>query len=84
MVLKHAIVDSGLTQRVIARRARIDETWFSRIVNGKEDPTPRQRKAISRALRCAEGDLFPAETTLTAAGPEAPTTIVDHSLRLER
>lgn len=48
-----------LTQRAVARRARIDETRFSRILSGQLESTPRERKAIARVLQRDEATLFP-------------------------
>lgn len=59
--LKHAIVDSDRTQRVIARRTRIDETRLSRIISGQAFPFPREVKALARVLGKPVDELFPEE-----------------------
>lgn len=57
--LEHAIVDSGRTQRELARRMGMDETRLSRIVSGKARLFPRERRAIAKALRLPQRVLFP-------------------------
>jgi len=57
--LKIAIIDSGRTQRAIARSARIDETRFSRIVSGQVQTVAKERRRIARVLRKPEAELFP-------------------------
>ena len=59
MTLKLAILQRRLTQRRLARRARIDETRLSRIISRQAIPFPRERKALSRELNVAEHELFP-------------------------
>lgn len=56
--LAHAIVDSDMTQRQIARKARIDETRLSRIISGQTPATPREQKALARVLAKAPSALF--------------------------
>lgn len=60
MALKVAILASGQRQRVIARRARIENTRFSRIVNGVYPPTDRERQRIAQVLNRTEIELFAA------------------------
>lgn len=60
--LKHAIVDSGRTQRAIARTARIDETRLSRITTGQIQPIASERKRLARILQRSQADLFPMES----------------------
>lgn len=65
LALKQAILSRQsarrrpLTQREVARRADMDETRLSRIVRGSEQPTPEERKALSRVLRRPQAELFP-------------------------
>jgi transcriptional regulator with XRE-family HTH domain len=58
--LKVAIIDSGKTQRQVARRARIDETRFSRIITGQVAPFPIERERLAKILKKTELELFPA------------------------
>lgn len=48
----------GLTQWEAAKRAGLELNRFMRIENGRFDPTPAERKAIAKALKAGEGDLF--------------------------
>ena len=45
------------TAQETAARVGIDSTLYSKIENGWREPTPEQRKAIARALRCKIADL---------------------------
>lgn len=65
--LKHAIVDDGRTQRVIARRAEIDETRLSRILSGEVDPYKGEMRALSRVLHKPQRVLFPDLFPVSAA-----------------
>ena len=65
--LKHAIVDSGRTQRAIARQTRIDETLLSRYVNGWDDPDERDRKQLAKVLKKTEAELFGGSASESAA-----------------
>lgn len=56
--LKAAIHDSGLKQTAIARDVGLSEPQLSRIINGHQDPTPEQKKAIAKALHRKVQDLF--------------------------
>lgn len=58
VAMEHAIVDSGFTQRRIARKLRIDETRLSRIINARIVPTAREQKRIATFLRRSQAELF--------------------------
>lgn len=60
MALKVAILQSGMTQRRIARRSRIDETRLSRIISQQVQSFPFERQALARVLKCSEAELFEA------------------------
>jgi transcriptional regulator with XRE-family HTH domain len=60
VALKTAIVAARLTQRAVARRARIGETRFTRIVSGEYEPTEKERARLAKILGRSESDLFPA------------------------
>lgn len=64
--LRLAIVSSGRTQREIAGRAGLDETYFSRIVNGLQCDE-RIRESISAVLGREKSELWPATEVLTEA-----------------
>lgn len=51
------------TQTVLARRARIDESRLSRIINGHTEATSPEKKRIARALRMTVVELFGADTS---------------------
>ena len=44
-----------------ARRADISESTLSRIIVGHRTPTAKERRALSRALRMPQRDLFPEQ-----------------------
>lgn len=56
--LKSVILETGITQRHIARRSGIHETTLSLIANGRYIPDERQKKAIADALGKPETELF--------------------------
>jgi transcriptional regulator with XRE-family HTH domain len=56
--LKIAIVDAAITQRRLAKRARIDETKLSRIISGEVLATPKEQKTIARILQRSIDELF--------------------------
>jgi transcriptional regulator with XRE-family HTH domain len=56
--LKLTILEEGLTQKELARRAKIDESIISLISNGKYVPDQIQRAKIARALGMNEAELF--------------------------
>lgn len=57
--LRVAVAFSGFTQREVARQASIHETEFSRIVNGRVNPTRREQIAIAAVLEKPIADLWP-------------------------
>lgn len=65
--LNHAIVDSGLTQRRIAKRARLDETRLSKIKHGRAIATAREKEKLAKVLGCQRADLFPADDAAALA-----------------
>lgn len=56
--LKLAIVASGKTQRDIAALAQLGEVRLSAIITGRIVPSAEEKRAIARALRRPQGDLF--------------------------
>lgn len=60
--LINAILDREKTHIVIAKRAGIHQTRFSRIVNGHDEPSEDEKKALARVLRRPVDDLFPPTT----------------------
>ncbi|MFQ5893284.1 MAG: helix-turn-helix transcriptional regulator [Nitrospinota bacterium] len=51
--------DRPLSQRTLARRAKIGRITLLRIEQGTQDPTVGTVKRIARALRVKLRDLFP-------------------------
>jgi len=51
----------GLSQVKLARLARIASTNLSAIERGRLAPWPKARKALARALKVPESELFPPE-----------------------
>lgn len=66
MALKVAILESGLTQRVTARRARIDETRLSRIISQQESPSDTEMRRLARVLKSQVENLFPAQEAVAS------------------
>ncbi len=60
LTLKIALVTRGLTQRGAAALVHVNEPRFSRIVNGREAPSPRVRAALAHLLKRPAAELFPA------------------------
>lgn len=48
--IQYELLRQGITQRELARKARVNETSLSRICNGKEPAFPRRGKRIADAL----------------------------------
>ena len=63
--LKLEILKSGLSQKSIAEKARINEAILSLISNGKLIPDRRQRQRIAVAMGIHEEDLFETDRWLT-------------------
>lgn len=60
MALKLAIVQSGRTQRAIAKSARMPEMRVCRIVyRDSKPPTPREKQKLARVLKQPVESLFP-------------------------
>lgn len=59
LALKLAIVESGVSQRVIAKRTRIPETKLSHFVRGRLVPTDKEIDRLARALNKPVDALFP-------------------------
>lgn len=62
-----AILDADTTQIVVAKRARIHETRFSKIVNGHVEPSEDEKSAIAEALDQSIAQLFPASDQAVAS-----------------
>ena len=52
---------AGLSQVELARRARVASTNLSSIERGRLAPWPKIRRALARALKTPESELFPDE-----------------------
>ncbi|MFC2018739.1 helix-turn-helix transcriptional regulator [Chloroflexota bacterium] len=52
---------AGLSQVELARRARIASPNLSSIERGRLLPWPKVKRALAKALKCAEAELFPDE-----------------------
>lgn len=53
-----AMIDRDMTQIEVAKKADIHESRLSRIVNGHDDATEDEQKAIAKALKASVTDLF--------------------------
>jgi transcriptional regulator with XRE-family HTH domain len=49
----------GLSQVELARRARIASTSLSAIECERLAPWPKAKRALARALKCSQAELFP-------------------------
>jgi hypothetical protein len=58
IALKVALVHAGSTSRRVAQKARIHETRFSGIVNGRIVPNLAEQRRIARALKTTVDHLF--------------------------
>lgn len=56
--LKMAIFEAGLTQRELARRAGIAESFLSMAVNGSYIPNEQQKTRIANELGKSKAELF--------------------------
>ena len=52
---------AGLTQVELARRARIASPNLSSIERGRLLPWSKVKRALAKALKCTEAELFPVE-----------------------
>lgn len=58
ITIKVAIVTAQQTSKAVAKRAKIPETRFSAIVNGRIVPSVAEQKRIARALNTTTDHLF--------------------------
>jgi len=58
--LRHAIIDSDLSQVEIARKLGVHECRVSGFIHGRYEPTPEQKKALAKLLKTKASELFPA------------------------
>ena len=56
--LKTRILERFGTQFYVARALGISEDRLSRIIHGRKEPTPEERKAICRILNVKQEDIF--------------------------
>ena len=60
-LIKFEILNRGMTQKFVARKAGIREPVFSQIARGKLIPNKIQRAKIAGALQIPEKELFRVE-----------------------
>jgi hypothetical protein len=58
IALKHALVDARISQTWLGKKARIEKTRLSRILNGHAFADRRESRAIARVLGCERDELF--------------------------
>jgi transcriptional regulator with XRE-family HTH domain len=63
VALAKAIIDSGKKKKTIARLARLEASYFSKILHGDRQPTDIQRERIARVLGKSETELFSEAVT---------------------
>ena len=56
--LKSLILERFRAQFYVARALGISEDRLSRIIHGRREPTPEERKAICRILNVKQEDIF--------------------------
>lgn len=56
--LKIKVLDSGLSQREIAKRAGIPESHFSMVLHGRYNLTIEQQERIAEILGCGVNEIF--------------------------
>ena len=61
--LKLQIWKAGLRQNRLAKSLHIDESAFSRIVNGYREPSAELRQALAELLQCDVHWLFESQET---------------------
>lgn len=66
--LKAAILQSGQTQRQLARAADVAESRFSGIVNGWVEPTDAERGRIAKLLNQPAHVLFDPNSSIEVRG----------------
>lgn len=64
--LKIAFVQRGTRQRVIAARIHMHPVRLSKIVNGHIEPTAEEKKALAKALRYSQSQLFDEPDAVSA------------------
>lgn len=52
---------AGLSQVEMARRARMASTNLNAIENGRLAPWPKVKRALARALKTTQDELFPED-----------------------
>lgn len=58
--LKMQLLGRAEPQYAVAAQVGMSETRLSRIVQGRVEPTPEERKRLSEALGVPEAELFPS------------------------
>lgn len=56
--LRDAVFRSGRFQYEVAREAELTETRLSRLVQGRAEPTAKEKRSLARVLRVQENKLF--------------------------
>lgn len=56
--LKTELWKRGIRQIDLALDIKVDPSRISKIINGREEPTPEIKKQISNYLQMSEGELF--------------------------
>ena len=72
--LKLQIWRSGLRQNRLAKALNINETAFSRIMNGFREPSPELQGALAKFFNCEPQWLFEREEPLHAHPHREPET----------
>jgi len=60
LALKIAIIQSERSQIEVAKLADVPESRLSKLVNGHDDPTEGEMKALAKILKRKPAELFPA------------------------
>jgi transcriptional regulator with XRE-family HTH domain len=58
LYLKFRRIELRLTQRAVAKKARISTSWLSQIESGRVNPTPDELAGIGKVLDCPTDRLL--------------------------
>jgi hypothetical protein len=65
--LRIAIIERGLPQWKVAKRARVGEARMSGFVHERFEPTDEEKDRIARVLKKSPADIFPSAASEAVA-----------------
>jgi transcriptional regulator with XRE-family HTH domain len=72
--LRMARLKAGLTQFIVARKAKLSAARVSLLERGHDDATPDEKSALARVFGATPDQLFPTSATATSATLKADAT----------